>query len=520
MTLKHCSRFLIGLAASCLFFSELKATGLLYDFEGDSGVTATDKLTADGAQDGTLLGNISLISGTAVPVGTQAAFFDIPAAVNPPFSSVQVPGSSSLGDTFTLAVNVDLDDPTPSPFRIFSSYGGTGGVGADRILFDHQPNYIRAIVGGTSVTAATPTTYPTDGYHHYAVTVDSGALTLYFDGIAIGGGTVPTGTVLSTDLFVGEDANDLNGASNEQILGNIDDILVIDEALSPTSILNLANGASASTTITPTGFYAANYNFEGASPLADQFTSDGLQDAVLTLPGAAFIDTDSANAFEGTGSLSLQDGSALYSKFSQIETPITGTDLGDQFTLSSVINVPQGGFANDGLIRIFSTYAGGGSASNSMIVDVNPDADVSGIGIRFLLPGKSTTYNGTFSYDEDHTITTVYDNGEMSIYLDGELVKSATVAPGIIDLGSANIFIGEDSAGSVNENLIGILDDVLILDRAISPTQARYMALYGAEAMLAVPEPSTITISLCVVLCIGVTRAYRQFTESLGTQAA
>ncbi|WP_425398995.1 LamG-like jellyroll fold domain-containing protein [Aeoliella sp.] len=480
------------------------AVELLYNFEGDAGAVATDKLTDDGAQDGTLLGNVSVTSGTQAPFGAQAGKFDIPFKVNPPFSSVQVPGSSVLGDSYTLAVHAQIEDPTPSPFRIFSSYGGTGGVGADRILFDHQPDSLRAIIGGTSVSAPTTSTFPTAGYHHYALTVDNGTATIYFDGQSLGTALVPTGNALSTNLFVGEDAHDLGGSANEQILGNVDDIVVVDEVLSPTTIMQLASGGSASSVLSPSGLYAVNYDFEGGSPLDDKFVSDGSQNAVLTVPVAATIDPNPANAAEGMGSLLLENAVNYIHPKSQIDTSVSGTDLGDKFTVSAVVNVPQGGYASDGLIRLFTSYPGGGSAAQSMIVDFNPDADVSNIGIRFLLPGsKSATYDGTFTYDEDHTITAVYNDGEMSIYLDGTLVKQEVRDGGVVDLGAASLLIGEDSGGGVNENLIGIVDDVLILDRAVSANQVRYLARFGAEAMLAVPEPTGLMTSLIAMLTLG-----------------
>ncbi|QDU56882.1 LamG-like jellyroll fold domain-containing protein [Aeoliella mucimassa] len=508
MNYKHWLRPFLCIAFSLGAVPMASATQLLYNFEGDIGTTATDKLTGDGVQDGTLLGNISLVSGPEVPFGGQAALFEVPSAVNPPFSTVQVPGSTALGDVYTLAVHANINDPTPSAFRIFSNYPGTGGVGADRIIFDHQPTYLRAIIGGTVISAPTATSFPDAGYHHYALTVDNGTATIYMDGMALGSGAVPTGNVLSTDLLVGEDTG---GASNEQIMGNIDDILVMDEALSAADIMQLASGASAASMITPTGFYAANYGFEGAAPLSDLFVSDGVQDAVLTLPIAATVDADPANAAEGSGSLYLQDASTIVHRFSQIETPVSGTDLGSQFTLSSVVNVSSGGYANDGLIRLFTNYPGGGSASNSLIVDFNPDADQSGIGIRLLLPGSgnTTVYGGTFSYDEDHLITTVYDDGEVSIYLDGELVAENMVASGGFDLGDTKLLIGEDSAGSVNENLLGIVDDVLILDRALTAAQVQYMSLFGAEAMLAVPEPSSVVMIVGAML-VGVVAVRRR----------
>src|SRR5262245_2973636 len=86
----------------CLFFSAAKqatAIDLWYDFEGDSGTTATDKLTTDGAQNGTAVNAVTLNApvgnGVTAGWGSQAAFFDTPpAAVSGPYSTFEIPDTT------------------------------------------------------------------------------------------------------------------------------------------------------------------------------------------------------------------------------------------------------------------------------------------------------------------------------------------------------------------------------------------------------------------------------------------
>lgn len=479
------------------------AVNLWYDFEDDVSPVIADKLADDGAHDAELQGNVALRDGGTidVPFGSKAALFQPPEQFNPPYATIEVPGSDVLGDTFTLALHADVQKEAPGSFRIFSNYGGTGAVPADRMILDFIPSTgLRAIVGGTVVSQTEAPSFPS-GYHHYALTVDNGQATLYFNGSEVGAGTVPTDLVNSLNLRVGEDVHDVGGSANEQLTGHVDDVLVLDEVLSPSTIAQLASGAPAQSVVTPTGSYAVNYNFEGVGAYADRFVDDGAQSALPSL--GASIASGPSTAREGTGAARLDDLGTVLDRFSQLVTPVTGTDLGDQFTLSSVVNVPQGGFAADGLVRLFSTYAGGGSAANALILDFNPDADIANIGIRLILPGRgSVVFPGQFSFGEDHTITAVYDNGEVSLYLDGTEVATQSVDPGEIDLGSTLLRIGEDTGGAVNENFLGVMDDVLILDTALTDAQVRFLAREGFANLQAIPEPASAVL-ICLLGGVG-----------------
>lgn len=473
---------------------------LLYNFEGDSGTVATDKITSDGTQDGELLGNVTFDAFVA-PWGTQSAFFDIPdplPPVAPPYSTMEIT-DTILGFDFSLTVAGFLDNREAGLdfTRIFSSYRGTGPLGTDRIILDvdatgGQIPGLRAIINNVSVVTDSPPANLFDpGYHHYAMTVNAGDVRIYLDGAEVVNGNVGTGYTNDFNIFIGEDPHDGGGSANEQVIGAYDEVLVIDRALSGADIATLAGGAPVSSVVTPqAGERAVYYDFEGDSgqTATDKFATDGAQDGILILNSS--IDQTPANARLGSGSAQFDDPLAGTNKFSQINVGAVGS-LGTTFTLSTVVNMTSAGYASDGLTRLFSTFRGTGPIQeNELIFDVNPDADIADIGLRLVLPGgESVTAPDTFTLFEDHTMTAVYDDGSVALYLDGIEVAIGFTSGGEIDLGPLELKIGEDIGGSVNENFQGNMDDVLILSCALTAQQVADLHAIGADALLPTLEP-------------------------------
>ena len=213
---------------------------------------------------------------------------------------------------------------------------------------------------------------------------------------------------------------------------------------------------------------------------------------------------ENSNAAVGSGSAALDDprvGLPEPEPFSLIKTGITGTDLGSAFTISAVVNVPGGGFANSGLTRLFSTFAGSGSAAGSFLFDFNPLATDGNLGMRMILPdGTNLTLPDTFSLNEDHTLTATYDNGLLTLYLDGSEIGSTLGGGGVVDLGEFLLQIGEDLGGGVNENFVGTMDDVLIRGRAFSAEEVALLHRLGATPF--VPEPTTAGIVMLLGGCL------------------
>jgi hypothetical protein len=333
------------------------------------------------------------------------------------------------------------------------------------------------------------------GYHHYAVTIGGGNAQLYFDGTLITSGPTVAGYTNTLNFRIGEDPHDGGGATEEQFIGNVDEVLMINRALSGADIANLASGMSVSSVVTPlAGERAVYYDFEGATGMAtDKFILDGSQDGIFHRTAA--IDDASANAKLGSGSSSFTDPRIpTADRFSQIKVGPVG-ELGGSFTLSAVVNVPSGGYNGNNLARLFSTFQGSGSALGKLIFDADPNATLTiagkKAGMRLVLPdGSVVVSEATFSIVQNHTLTAVYDYGYVKLYLDGvEVASGVANTHGSVNLGAFDLFVGEDLGGTQGENFRGNMDDALILGRALTPAEVASLHTLGAAALLPTLPP-------------------------------
>jgi len=212
---------------------------VLYTFEGDRGRNISDKLTRDGDNPATFHGRGKLDTEAA-----NAAFGEQSLMVASPWrpaQSVQIGGTSQLGTAFTLAAMIKSSDNKPA--RLFSAYNGNRPVNTSELVFDCDPRGrslagLRLICKGIAVESDA-LQFDDGKYHHAAVVYDDGAVRFYLDGQLAGERWLPGGTPVSLarDLRIGEDAE---LGSDEQFMGNMDDVLVLGRALSAGQIAALA----------------------------------------------------------------------------------------------------------------------------------------------------------------------------------------------------------------------------------------------------------------------------------------
>ena len=457
-----------------------------YDMEADYGRVLADKLTDDGSQDASLVNRV-LVQAIAGTTGYGDQNVSLSADWSgPPYSTIEVPDSTMLGAQYTLAMWVDCTEVDNT--RLFSSYSGGDSITADRILFDINETGdsitgMRAFVNGTATgTAAPPAGMADPGYHHYAMTVDNGDVAVYFDGTVVASGTVGTGYSNSLNLRLGEDPHEI-GAANEQLQGAVDEFLAVNQALSPADIASLASGTAVDQVVTPTGEYAVYYDFENGVA-ADKFTADGAQDGILYEDVKVISDAASARIGSGSAFFGPKFSASDPEAISVIDTGVSGTELGDAFTLSVQFNARELGQTMEGLTRIFSNYSGGGSAAGRIILDLDQrETSAYGWGIRFLLPdGTALTSTDIIPLNEDHTLTAVYDNGLATVYLDGTAVGTAT-GTGTLSYDDVTLRLGEDAGAYKNEQFVGEMDDIVILSRALSASEVATLASEGAAAL-------------------------------------
>ncbi len=461
-----------------------------YDFESpDAGTTITDRFDADGAQNGVVRNRVAIDPNRAHPLfGAQSARLELP---TPPqlFSTIEFPETAELGSEWTLAAFVDYENEGFT--RLFSSFQGTGPIEPNRVILDFDPsgsviNGLRVIVGPTASQAiSVPPELGEPGFKHVALTFDSGSIAVYLNGVEVDMDLdefPETEAFAPVNLRFGEDPHDGGGTANEQFRGHVDDLLVIGRALSPADIAAVADSGVDGNVTPQDGEFAIFYDFEppdSGTTLTDRFQADGAQNGIAH--NNVRIDPDVAHPLFGSQSAKLGPKGDVQEEnpFSVISVGPVG-NLGPEVTFAAVVNVPGGGFSAGGLTRLFSTFSGTGNPAGRLVFDFDPNASVEGIGIRFLVPdGTALIYDGTFSVDEDHHIAAVYSSGSIEIFLDGVQVAARESFGGDFDLGEFPLRIGEDLDGVVNENFIGVLDEVLILEEALSADEIARIASEG-----------------------------------------
>lgn len=253
-----------------------------FDFEGDSGQTATDKATQDGRQQARFHHNVTVVKDSAGARGGACLAF---ASDGKTLSTFEVADTMNLGRNFTLAARVKTGEKRVT--RLFSTFRGCDKPVTGELIFDFNPadGAVRFVANGQTVKSKCRIT--TDRFHHYAVTYDQGEVKMFFDGKEFGSGRLRSGTCyyiyndtksvrkrfngpdektvagiyLSADLRVGEDAAGrfeifdrnlkppgVTGAivtgPDEQLIGLADDILVTRRTMTAKEIAGLARSGS------------------------------------------------------------------------------------------------------------------------------------------------------------------------------------------------------------------------------------------------------------------------------------
>lgn len=222
------------------------------------------------------------------------------------------------------------------------------------------------------------------------------------------------------------------------------------------------------------------YAFDSDTTAAatDWLTGDGAQNAVvLGSPGLS-----------PTAAFGAQAGLFPAGAYASLELPDT-TALGSSFTLAAMVNESIGDFS-----RVFSSFDGGAPAANELVFDINPSRNSTGFGLRAFVNGTSVTRSVAFNDASYHHVAMTYDAGSVRLFLDGrQLGEPTSVGSGSINL-ARNLRFGEDYAPTslTNEPFVGLADDLLVYNRALSPNEIGSLFQHGAVTTLLgppLPEP-------------------------------
>jgi len=229
------------------------ASGVLYTFEMRDNKSKTVRnrfcmveTDGPGEQDGRLLGEVQVQDDNGAYGATSALNIEGGGTPQKP-NGVEIPGTTNLGTTFTLSAMVKMANKTLA--RIFSSYSAVDSkVAAYEVLFDvdgsgnSEFQGLRAVINGTHITSRRgDVKINPNKYHHFAVTYDHGDVTLYFDGEKVGSGRVSLGSAVFSfyELRVGHDCFPPATESKQQLVGWVDDILVLPVALQSKEVKKL-----------------------------------------------------------------------------------------------------------------------------------------------------------------------------------------------------------------------------------------------------------------------------------------
>jgi len=235
--------FMPGRDAKMLDEHKNPSLQVLFTFEGNTEAWS-DMLWEDGIQLLRNLGTCRLDHKKPDPAfGKRSLVVGSPWR---PWNRVEIEGTKNLGRHFTLAAMVKSTNNKHA--RLFSAYNGNFPTNTSELIFDFDPGG-RVLEGMRLFCKGIPVESDSlkfdDGkYHHLAVVFDDGRVTFYLDGKSVGRRWLPGGepVTLKRNLLVGEDAN---MGTDEQLQGNVDDVLVLGRALSPTDISILSQRGAA-----------------------------------------------------------------------------------------------------------------------------------------------------------------------------------------------------------------------------------------------------------------------------------
>jgi hypothetical protein len=522
--------------------------GIMYTAEGDpTDGPVADQFIADGSQDGTL---IDWTSGDTVGVDNNPAnakFGDSSIKVSnasQDSARVSIADSQFLGEKFTLATFGRYDLSSASLInqaRVFTSYDGSDAAGTGQLLFDVNPfgegiNGFRFLLGHDSgyelVTPPSGVTFNDNEYHHFAAVYDQGDVSLYLDGTEVATGTMPTvaaqgPVILKRDLLMGEDVNYNGTGSQEQFVGHFDDTLVLSNtALDATKIGHIAGyGAHRALGYKSGIMYTAEGN-PTDGPAGDVYIADGHQNGTLldtTVDGnpvdTISIDNNPANAKFGDSSVHFSSSGASEARLSARLQIDDSQYLGEQFTMAVWARYELAG-STVSQTRLFTSYDGsGGARAGELLFDVSPNGGTTAInGFRFLLGYGDDTTGGTeavipdsavtFDDQQYHHFAAVYDNGEVTLYLDGTEVATGTMpnvaADGPVIL-KRDLLMGEDinytTAPWGQEQFKGHMDDIVVLPNwALSQSDIQGLYSQGAEVFFQIPEPGSLVLLMIALV--------------------
>ena len=422
---------------------------------GDTSCIATYQLDGN-AND--LSGNYS---GTPTNVSYGVGEFDLAGVFNGSSSQIATtPNLIPTNDSFSVStwVNSNLGGALLSRGVVFT--GSNFGVGGflDKIDSDYKLTFYRGVgSSATSFVSKTLSNYNDATWNNivYSYDYSSSLVEIYCNGVFIGSGNTPSGTV-SYNASYDSGVHTIGQAGRGTLSptwfnGSIDQVRIFNKALSAGEVTTLYNetactkaactGTTNTLDILGDGSCIAAYPLDG-SPLDLSGNYNGVQTDV-TYPQGYF---DLAGSFNGTSSY--------------VNAGLIPSVNSTTFSVSCWVNFSS--ISSTGVV-ISNYHSVSGDKGWWLRYSTGNKLEFAGV-----IGGTIVTVNNSFvpSLNTWYHIVAVKSTTDMTLYIDGS--QNATASYGAIDIsGTPSLYLGR--LGALNGQYInGKIDQVRIFNKALS----------------------------------------------------
>ncbi len=326
----------------------------------------------------------------------------------------------------------------------------TGNTSANGNSFNLVVNYTDPNQHNLGVMGFYNDFYPTNNatindnaWHLIGTTYDGASnIKTYVDGNLDNSGTITFNTAGQIN-YIGK----ANAVSDENYFdGLIDDILFYNRALTNSEVLQIFNNTSC---IIPTSGLVGQFPFSGNANDISGNGNNGTNNGA-TLTTDRFGNTNSAYLFNGTSSF--------------ISVPNVAQSGN---TARSILCWVKFSSTNPNCVISTGNTSANGNSFNLVVNYTDPNQH--NLGVMGFYNDFYPTNNATINDNAWHLIGTTYDGaGNIKTFVDGNLDNSGTIT--FNTAGQIN-YIGKANAVSDENYFDGIIDDVLLYNRALTTTE-------------------------------------------------